>query len=150
LSIAQTKAPGKPIKPIRYNPSYQEGLHIRYKLNLAGRKLVQVSRKLGLEDSITRKVVCGLRRSARIELEIARLLGKADWNEVVLEARSEIQKKPIEVILREMEEKKLAAKKRMAEYSEENYERVLRLIPDGAIAQKEQERKAAKAKGGVA
>ena len=56
-------------------------------------------------------VVSGHRRSARIEAEIARILGKASWNEVVLEARSEVQKKPVAVILREMEQRRKAREK---------------------------------------
>jgi len=50
-------------------------------------------------------VIYGKRSSTRIESEIARILGKADWNDVVLEARSEVQKKPVDVIVREIEQK---------------------------------------------
>jgi len=67
-------------------------------------------------------VIYGKRLSARIESEIANILGKASWNDVVLEARSEVQKKPVELILREMEQRKDAAnkasKKRMRDYIE--------------------------------
>jgi len=97
-------ASGKPILPNRYKPTQQEGQYIRYRLRLAGRKLVDISRKLELHDSSTRKVILGQRRSSRIESEIARILGKASWNDVVLEARSEVQKKPVKVILQEMKQ----------------------------------------------
>jgi len=117
LIITPQKAPGKPNMPYRFRPSVQEGQYIRYRLNLSGKKLVEISRKLGLHPTCTRKVVCGLRRSSRIEAEVARILGKASWNEVVLEARSEIQKKPVNVIIQEMEQKahnrKKAADERM-------------------------------------
>lgn len=102
MSISLQKAPGKPIMPTRYRPSRQEGQYIRYRINLAGKKLVQISRQLGLSDSFTRKVVYGFRRSPRIEAEIARILGKDSWNDVVLEARREIQKKPIDVTPKEI------------------------------------------------
>jgi len=120
LSLSPSVASGKPIMPIRYRPSPQEGQCIRYRLRLAGKKLVDVSRKFELHDTITGKIIYGKRRSARIESEIARILGKASWNDVVLEARSEVQKKPVKVILQEMEEKKQVASKtsrgRMADY----------------------------------
>ena len=114
MSIAPPRASGKPKMPIRCRPSQQEGLHIRYKLNLAGKKLVEISRGLGIHDTSTRKVVFGLRSSARIESEIARILGKADWNDVVLEARSEVQKKPVEAIVREIEQKLQAGNRAFA------------------------------------
>jgi hypothetical protein len=46
-------------------------------------------------------VVFGRRHSARVEAEIARILGKAGWSEVVLEARSAVAGKPIEITLEE-------------------------------------------------
>jgi len=104
LSLSPTLASGKPTIPNRISPTFKEGQYIRYMLNHVGMKLVDVSRKLGLHDTNTRNVVFGLRRSARIESEIAKILGKASWNDVVLEARSEIQKKPVEVIVREMKQ----------------------------------------------
>jgi len=102
LILTPNKASGKPKKPTRYRPSPQEGHYIRYKTSLAGTRLATIARNLNTDRSTVSKVVRGLRRSVRIEAEIARILGKADWNEVVLEARSEIQKKPIKVILEEM------------------------------------------------
>jgi Zn-dependent oligopeptidase len=66
---------------------------------------------MSLERSTVYHVTKGRRRSARIEAEIARILGKNDWNEVVLEARSEVQKKPVAVILREMKQKQKAREK---------------------------------------
>jgi hypothetical protein len=109
LSIAPITASGKPNMPIRYKPSLSEGHYIRYKTNLAGTKLAAIARNLNTDGSTVSKVIHGRRRSTRIEAEIARILGKASWNEVVLEARSEIQKKPVAVIVREMEQKLQAA-----------------------------------------
>jgi len=115
LIITPQKAPGKPKKPICLRPSAQEGQYIRYRLNLSGEKLAGVSLRLGLHPTCTHKVISGQRRSKRIESEIARILGKANWNEVVLEARSEVQKKPVSVILQEMEQKTQARKKEAGE-----------------------------------
>jgi hypothetical protein len=78
---------------------------------------------LNVHNSNVYNVLYGKRRSARIEAEIARILGKADWNEVVLEARSEVQKKPVAVIRREMtrarEARVKAAKKALANHIRE-------------------------------
>ena len=154
MSIARSMAMGKPIMPSRLRPSQGEGLNIQYEIKRTGKTLASLGRRMNVTRQAVSRVVLGKIRSARIESEIARLLGKADWNEVVLEARSEVQKKPAEAILREMEQRaqaaRKAAKKRMATYAAENYERAVQLIPDSYIAQKEQKRKAAKAKGGAA
>ena len=108
MSIALTKAPGKPKKPIRYNPSRKEGLYILYKIKDSGSGFAEIARTLNVHQSNIHKVTYGLRRAARIESEIARLLGKASWNDVVLEARSAVQEKPVEVILNEAYQKSQA------------------------------------------
>ncbi|MDR0487665.1 MAG: hypothetical protein LBG91_05410 [Treponema sp.] len=115
MSIAPIMAPGKPNMPIRYRPTSQEGLHIKYKLYLAGKNPIEIPIKMGLHHSIVYNVITGRRRSKRIEAEIARILGKADWNEVVLEARSEVQKKPVAAVLREMERERQAEERRRDE-----------------------------------
>jgi len=102
LSIAPVKASGKPKMLIRYKPTKREGRYIQYRLRLSGETFASIARKLNLHKSTPDRIIYGQRRSARIEAEIARILGKADWNEVVLEARSEVQKKPVKVILEEM------------------------------------------------
>jgi hypothetical protein len=60
---------------------------------------------IGIQTGVSRQsvfnVVFGRRRSARVEAEIARILGKATWNEVVLEARSAVTRKPVEAALEE-------------------------------------------------
>jgi len=120
LSIAPFKALGKPKKPIRLRPLKREGLKILYRIKDSGTSFAQLAQVLNLNPSNISNVVSGRRRSARIEAEIARILGKADWNEVVLEARSEIQKKPIKVILEEMrrtrEGRLRAAKEKLGEH----------------------------------
>ena len=132
MSLSPSKASGKPKTPIRYRPTQQEGKNIRYKLSLAGIKLSAVARTLSADRSTVSKVTRGLRRSARIESEIARILGKESWNDVVLEARSEVQKKPVEVIKQEIEQRILAVRKaaeeRMAEHMAHNADRVKHIV----------------------
>ena len=147
MIIASQKAPGKPKKPICLRPSAQEGQYIRYRLNLSGEKLAGISLRLGLHPTCTHKVISGQRRSRRIEAEIARILGKADWNDVVLEARSEVQKKPVEVILEERrqahEEKTKVQKGAFVRHREQNFEEVDRRARE-VVAEEErgkQERK---------
>jgi Zn-dependent oligopeptidase len=126
--------------PSRYIPTKQEGLYIQYRLKSLGKKLANISQGLSLNNSTFYNVIYGKRRSARIEAEIARILGKASWNDVVLEARSEVQKKPVAVILREMEQKarerSKADKERMARYIAENSERADAIIQAGFVRQK--------------
>jgi 5-hydroxyisourate hydrolase-like protein (transthyretin family) len=40
-----------------------------------------------------------------VEAEIARILGKAEWNEVVLEARSAVSGKPVDELKKEIARK---------------------------------------------
>ena len=105
MSLSPTVASGKPNMPIRYRPSQQEGKYIHYRLNLKRVTLAAIARTLKADRSTVSKVMRGLRRSARIESEIAKILGHSSWNDVVLEARSEIQKKPVGVIVRKMKQK---------------------------------------------
>ena len=106
----------------RLRPIYAEGRYIRVQVFLHGLSLKKIADSLGVSRASIHCVIYGKRLSARIESEIANILGKASWNDVVLEARSEVQKKPVELILREMEQRKDAAnkasKKRMRDYIE--------------------------------
>jgi plasmid maintenance system antidote protein VapI len=102
LSITPTTAPGKSSPLIRLRPLHREGLKILYKVKDSGSSFTRLAQILNIHPSNISHVVSGRRSSARIEAEIARILGKADWNEVVLEARSEVQKKPVKVIIQEM------------------------------------------------
>ena len=68
-------------------PTKQEGQYIRYQLNRSSFFLAKIGASLALGTDTVSKVVRGQRRSHRVEAEIARVLGKASWNEVVAEAR---------------------------------------------------------------
>ena len=73
--------------PCRFLPSKQEGVYIRYQLNCRGISLADIARTFGVSAVAVHYVATGCRRSRRVEAEIARVLGKASWNEVVAEAR---------------------------------------------------------------
>jgi len=107
MSLAQQRGSFKEKYPstIRLRPIYSEGRYIRSLAVLKGLSLKKITDILGVSRTSIHCVIYGKRRSARIESEIAKILGKSDWNDVVLEARSEIQKKPVEVIVREMKQK---------------------------------------------
>jgi hypothetical protein len=64
-----------------------------------------IGRQLGIYPETVLNVVFGRRHSARVEAEIARILGKADWNEVVLEARSAVTGKPVNELVEELNRK---------------------------------------------
>jgi len=137
LIIAPLTAPGKPTVPIRYRPTRREGLNIQYKLKTSEKSFASLGRKLGITKQSVCDVVLGKRRSARIESEIAKILGKANWNDVVIEARSEIQKKPVEVIVREMKQKHdaktMAVKENMAAHIAKGVKR-MSMQPDKEVA----------------
>ena len=108
--ILTKKTPSRK-KAVRLRPGYEEGLSIQYHLKRKRESFTHIGDFLGVSPQIVANVVSGRRRSKRIEAEIARILGKADWNEVVLEARSEVQKKPVKVILQEMEQSRESRRK---------------------------------------
>ncbi len=71
----------------RLRPCGVEGHYIRYQLAVHGWSLESVRSSLNLSSGFITQVVFGHRRSARVEAEIARILGKPSWNDVVAEAR---------------------------------------------------------------
>jgi hypothetical protein len=105
-------------KPVRLKPNHREGLRIQYWLKDLGKSFVNIGLHLETSTQIIADVVFGRRHSARIETEIARILGKADWNEVVLEARSAQTGKSIEETIddfaREIEAREQTASARFA------------------------------------
>jgi len=113
LSLAEKRPTRK--ESHRLRPSGQEGLYIQYLLKATGQKFINLAREIRVSPRFIPLVVFGHRRSARIESEIAKILGHSSWNDVVLEARSEIQKKPVEVIVREMKQKHDAKTKAVKE-----------------------------------
>jgi len=134
----------------RMRPTYNEGRYIRVQAFLRGISIKKIADSLGASSVSVHCTIYGKRRSARIESEIARVLGKADWNEVVLEARSEVQGKPVNVILDEIrqEQQKLAeaTMEQAGTYMNENWEYAGELFRKGA-AQLEEKKKSRARRG---
>jgi hypothetical protein len=127
----------------RLRPVYNEGRCIRAHIFVQGFSLKKIADNLGVSRVSTHCVVYGKRRSVRIESEIARILGKKSWNEVVLEARSEVQKKPVSVILQEMEQKTQVRRKEAGErMTSQIAQRRSELGWDQTVAQKPKRRRA--------
>ena len=135
MNLTKNRTPRKR-EAARYSPScYEEGLYIQFFLKTKKHSFARIGEHLGVSPQIVFNVVYGKRRSRRIETEIARILGKADWNEVVLEARSEVQKKPVEAIIREIEQNMKAGTKAVEEGIQNN-EQALIYSHDWGPAQK--------------
>ena len=109
------KTPLRKREAVRYKPCHEEGLYIQFLLKTKKHTFTLVGALLETSPQIVANVVFGQRRSSRIESKIAQILGKKSWNEVVLEARSEVQKKPVSVILQEMEQKTQVRRKEAGE-----------------------------------
>lgn len=99
----------------RLRPNQQEGLNIQYRLKTGGERFTGIGIRIGVSRQAVFNVIFGRRRSARVEAEIARVLGKADWNEVVLEARSAVTGKPVRAIVEEIQALLKARRKASAE-----------------------------------
>jgi hypothetical protein len=100
---------------LRLKPTCREGLNIQYRLKDAGESFSCIKNRMGTSLQIIADVVFGRRRSARVEAEIARLLGKSGWNEVVLEARSAVTGKSVETIKDELARRRAEREKAVLE-----------------------------------
>lgn len=69
-------------------PRRNESAWIRYKLELAGTDVTRVASRLGLSKQAVSGVVSGRSHSARIEAEIARIIGYPSWNAMLKAVRS--------------------------------------------------------------
>ena len=70
-----------------WRPTRQEGLYIQYRLGLHGITLRAIADRYSVSKAAVSAVTAGQCRSRRIEAEIARVLGKESWDDVVIEAR---------------------------------------------------------------
>jgi hypothetical protein len=86
---------------LRLRPTHREGLKIQYQLKDKSKTFVGIGYLMGVSAQIVADVVFGRRRSARVEAEIARILGRNSWDEVVLEARSAVTGKSVKTIVNE-------------------------------------------------
>ncbi len=69
-------------------PRRHESAWLRYKLNLAGTNLARIARSLGVTTQSVSEVVSGACHSARIEAEIAKIIGYPSWNAMLKAVRS--------------------------------------------------------------
>ena len=69
-------------------PKHHESAWIRYRLDLAGIGLTGIAQSLGLTKQAVSYVISGRRHSARIEAEIARIIGYPSWNAMLKAVRS--------------------------------------------------------------
>lgn len=81
------KGKNRKIPEYRLRPSKNEGVYIQYRLRQSGFSLLSVGHNVGTDRALVNHVIYGRRRSRRVEAEIARILGKVEWNDVVIEAR---------------------------------------------------------------
>ena len=69
-------------------PRRNESAWIRYRLDLAGVGLTGIAQSLGVSQPAVSYVISGRRHSARIEAEIARIIGYPSWNAMLKAVRS--------------------------------------------------------------
>ncbi len=70
-----------------FSSDKQVGRHIKYVLESKSLSLTDTARELNVSRQMIQHVIYGRRRSRRVEAEIAHILGHAEWNDVVMEAR---------------------------------------------------------------
>lgn len=85
-TVIDTPAAKQPSKS-NWRPTREEGLYIQYRLGLQGITLRAVADRYSVSKAAVSAVTAGQCRSRRIEAEIARILGKESWDDVVIEAR---------------------------------------------------------------
>ena len=71
----------------KIRPTKTEGIYIQYRLRQNGFSAAKIAEQANIQRATVLNVVTGRRCSRRVEAEIARVLGKAEWNDVVIEAR---------------------------------------------------------------
>ena len=69
-------------------PKHHESAWIRYRLDLAGIGLTGIAQSLGVTKQAVSYVISGRRHSARIEAEIAKIIGYPSWNAMLKAVRS--------------------------------------------------------------
>lgn len=76
------------MKVYAITPRPAESAWLRYKLELAGSSVIDVAIQAGVTHGAVSHVISGRRHSARIESEIARIIGYPSWNEMLKAVRS--------------------------------------------------------------
>lgn len=113
---------------IRLRPNQEDAIYIKYWLGVKKYKIVDIAMTLTVSKQCVQHIIAGRRRSRKVEAEIARLLGKESWNDVVIEARLavsnpayrptaediEAYKDTIRTKLQQVEERKAQIRKELA------------------------------------
>lgn len=76
------------MKVYAMTPHPNESAWIRYQLDLAGSSIKSIAFSVGVSPVSVSHVVSGYRHSARIESEIARVVGFKSWNDMLKAVRS--------------------------------------------------------------
>lgn len=69
-------------------PRPDESAWLRYRLELAESGVTKIAKQIGVSHSAVSQVISGKYHSARIEAEIARILGYPGWNEMLKRLRT--------------------------------------------------------------
>lgn len=114
---------------IRMRPTKPEGKHIQYRLRMEGFSFEKVATQVGVSTPTIFNVVSGERRSRKVEAEIARLLGRSDWNEVVIEARLAVSNPAYRPTQKDIDEYKAEVAARFCERAEQKQRIIESLAP---------------------
>ncbi|NVP23610.1 hypothetical protein [Treponema phagedenis] len=114
----------------RLRPKTQEeAQYIKYLLKLKGYSCTDVGLPLDITKGTVLNVVSGRRRSRKVEAEIARLLGRSDWNEVVIEARLAVSNPAYRPTKKDIDEYKAEVAARFRERAEQKQRIIESLAP---------------------
>lgn len=114
---------------IRLRPNDQEAAYIKYWLSNNQYKIVDVAALSNVSKQCAQHVVSGRRRSRKVEAEIARLLGRSDWNEVVIEARLAVSNPAYRPTQKDIDEYKAEVAARFRERAEQKQRIIESLAP---------------------
>lgn len=95
----------------------------------AGYSFIDVEKNIGVKSETVLNVVAGRRRSRKVEAEIARLLGRSDWNEVVIEARLAVSNPAYRPTQKDIDEYKAEVAARFRERAEQKQRIIESLAP---------------------
>jgi len=73
----------------RDNPMSPEGCFIKYRLELLNIKYEDIAKKAHRSTPFVSQVICGVRRSEKVESALAALLGFATFKELIYAARQQ-------------------------------------------------------------
>lgn len=114
---------------IRLRPTKQECFYIHGLLKQKDIPVSFIADSLYVSKSAVYYVVAGRRRSRKVEAEIARVLGRSDWNEVVIEARLAVSNPAYRPTQKDIDEYKAEVAARFRERAEQKQRIIESLAP---------------------